>query len=319
MPLDSLLTTVESLRERIDAHGDALRQNEALTRYALIDPLLRELGWDTSDPALVTPEYRSGDGSADYALLHDNRPAIMVEAKKLDTPLRDKVLSQGITYCLTEGTPHFTVTDGRRWEVYETHKPVPIADKLVVSFDLNEQPPAEVCLQALALWRPAVEAAYVVPGHPPIIEPAHSPPGSTQSPPTSAVVTPLVAREHEWHSLAEVTADSGQAPIEVLFPDSESIESRNWRDALEETVRWLTIRGILQASNCPIIGRSPNATRHMVHTQPIHSDGARFRVPAEVNGLWVEKHGRRQAVIAKIKTIIQHVGQDPAQFKVRFD
>ena len=121
MPLESLLALVQTLRERIDTHGDALRQSEALTRYALIDPMLRELGWDTSDPALVTPEYRSGTGSADYALLHDNRPAIMVGAKKLDTPLRDAVLAQGINYCLMEGTPHFSVTDGRRWEVYETH------------------------------------------------------------------------------------------------------------------------------------------------------------------------------------------------------
>ena len=47
MPLESFLALVHKLRERIDAHGDKLRQSEALTRYALIDPLLRELGWDT--------------------------------------------------------------------------------------------------------------------------------------------------------------------------------------------------------------------------------------------------------------------------------
>ena len=36
----------------------ALRQSEMQTRYALIDPLLRELGWDTENPALVRPEYK---------------------------------------------------------------------------------------------------------------------------------------------------------------------------------------------------------------------------------------------------------------------
>ena len=50
MILESLLELVETLKARIDAHGDQLRQSEALTRYALIDPLLRELGWDTEDP-----------------------------------------------------------------------------------------------------------------------------------------------------------------------------------------------------------------------------------------------------------------------------
>ena len=69
MPLESLLELVETLRERIESHRAILSQSEALTRYALIDPLLRELGWDTSDPAMVVPEYSSGTGSADYALL----------------------------------------------------------------------------------------------------------------------------------------------------------------------------------------------------------------------------------------------------------
>ena len=81
MILESLLELVETLKARIDEHGDQLRQSEALTRYALIDPLLRELGWDTEDPGLVIPEYKSGSGSADYALLTRNRPAMMIEAK----------------------------------------------------------------------------------------------------------------------------------------------------------------------------------------------------------------------------------------------
>ena len=32
MPLENLLTLVETLRARVDDHGDALRQNEMLTR-----------------------------------------------------------------------------------------------------------------------------------------------------------------------------------------------------------------------------------------------------------------------------------------------
>ena len=83
MPLESLLELVHTLSDRIDQHGSALRQSEALTRYALIDPLLRELGWDTSDPEMVIPEYRSGNGRADYALMNNSSPAMMVEAKSL--------------------------------------------------------------------------------------------------------------------------------------------------------------------------------------------------------------------------------------------
>ena len=67
MILESLLELVETLKARIDEHGDQLRQSEALTRYALIDPLLRELGWDTEDPDVIRPEYESDQPKADYA------------------------------------------------------------------------------------------------------------------------------------------------------------------------------------------------------------------------------------------------------------
>ena len=49
MPLENLLTRVETLRDRVDDYGPALKKNEMLTRYALIDPLLRTLGWDIED------------------------------------------------------------------------------------------------------------------------------------------------------------------------------------------------------------------------------------------------------------------------------
>jgi predicted type IV restriction endonuclease len=113
MSLESLYEFIGMLRERIQQHAAALRQSEMLTRYALIDPLLRELGWDTEDPNQVRPEYRPGPGAADYALLSGGKPIIMVEAKKLDMPLQDGLM-QSINYCLMDGTAYFAVTDGRR-------------------------------------------------------------------------------------------------------------------------------------------------------------------------------------------------------------
>ena len=117
MILESLLELVETLKARIDTHGDQLRQSEALTRYALIDPLLRELGWDTEDPKLVRPEYplrteyTQSTRFADYALLEgtQDKPAMMVEAKESwevapgsSTIARDQLLSGGwdtILFC----------------------------------------------------------------------------------------------------------------------------------------------------------------------------------------------------------------------------
>ena len=113
MPIESLLGLVGELRGRIGTHGDSLRQSEWLTRYALIDPLLRELGWDTSDLDVVIPEFSvdgAGEGRggivrglvnrwrgdkarAGYALMDasSGKPVILVDAKKLDEPLLDVV------------------------------------------------------------------------------------------------------------------------------------------------------------------------------------------------------------------------------------
>ena len=128
MPIADLLELVVQLKGRIESHGPALRQNEALTRYALIDPLLRALGWDTEDPAVVIPEYAAGKGKkADYALLqmpsetttdnpHPAKAAVIVEAKSLDTPLGDEVVQQGIRY---KRRARNRILRGDRWQALD--------------------------------------------------------------------------------------------------------------------------------------------------------------------------------------------------------
>ena len=318
MILESLLELVKTLRARIDTHGDQLRQSEALTRYALINPLLRELGWDTGDPALVIPEYASGHGKADYALLSDGKPVMMVEAKKLGTQLGPVVI-QVIGYCLMEGTEHFSVTDGQRWQVYETHKTGSIDEKRVVEFDLEDQRAAEVCLKALALWRPSVQTGHVVAAQQSVVTP---PEVSPVPPPPPVTNDPSIPPDdgHEWHPLTQITAATGQKPpVELRFPDGSSAQTEYWYSLTVEAVRWLIGKEILGANNCPIMmGNNPRAIRYVVHTQPVHSNGVRFIRISEVNGLYVEVDGSQPELISRTKYLIGQVGQDPEQFSVRF-
>ena len=201
MSLESLLTLVEKLRKQIDVHGQALRKNEWLTRYALIDPLLRELGWDTGDPALVIPEYNVGDGSAaDYALLSEGKPVMMVEAKSLRTPLQD-ALEQGLRYCLIKRTRYLSITDGGRWEIYyDADKTGDPGKKRLVQFDLKNGPATEVCLKALTLWE-LRESGQVATGQIPVVGPTHNQPDSPESrPPTPQPTPPSL----EWRPLSEL-------------------------------------------------------------------------------------------------------------------
>ena len=327
MPLESLLGLVETLKNRAQTHRDALTASEALTRYALIDPLLRELGWDTADPAMVAPEYRSGSGSADYALLNDGRPAMIVEAKKLGTPLQDSVVAQGINYCLMEGTKHFAVTDGARWDIYETHKPVPIDQKRVAEFDLLNQQPAEVCLKALALWRGSVQADYVASGHNPVtgttneVQPVVAP--TPTNPPPTTQQTAITPTPRSWLPLNGVNPASfnrdSDKPKQIQFPNQSRADIASWAGFLVEAVRWMNREGLLDTSHCPIKASS-RTTRYLVHTQPVHSTGRQFTSPRLIEtSLYLEMDYTITDLIKNTIAIINHVGQDPAQFKVRFD
>ncbi len=313
MPLEGLLTLVERLRERIDAHGPALRGSEALTRYALIDPLLRELGWDTSDPNLMIPEYSSGGGRADYALLSSGKPVMMVEAKSLDSSLQGAV-GQGIQYCLMQGTSYFSVTDGRRWEVYETHRPVPIDEKRVVSFDLNGPSAAEACLQALSLWRSSAISGRVRPGQAPVVGLLDDPPNTqVPQPIVDPVVQPPLDDEPGWKPLSTLEPNPAQPPSEILFPDNARTSIGSWVDVTRATVRWLIENNFLTAAHCPI----QYGTRYVLATSPIHPDGQEMR-HSKIDSLYLNRNYDSRDQVRNSLLIITRASQNPAQFKVRF-
>ncbi|MFA4015983.1 MAG: hypothetical protein RUDDFDWM_001084 [Candidatus Fervidibacterota bacterium] len=75
------MEAIEQVRKQIEPHECELRQNEMLTCYAPIDPILRALGWDTEDPDHVVPEFQTEVGRPDYILCYADL-RIRVEAKK---------------------------------------------------------------------------------------------------------------------------------------------------------------------------------------------------------------------------------------------
>lgn len=308
MPLDDLLALVGTLRARIEAHGPALRASEALTRYALIDPLLRELGWDTSDPAQVVPEYPTSGGRADYSLLADGQPRMMVEAKKLGEPMGNAI-SQGINYCLEKGTLYFTVTDGQRWELYETHKPVPIEQKRNVRFDIAGSP-AEVCLKALALWRPSVLARQVRAAEMPVAARAESTP-MPHSP--NPVVLPPVAATDEWLPLASLTPEGGSKPAEIQFPTDERATAKAWADFMATLVGWLENAGHLSQADAPIQYGKMN----ILATSPIHPNGQPFKQRRQTRLFHINTNYSAPDHIRNARLIVERAGLDPARFRVR--
>jgi len=301
MWLDELADLVRTLRERIEKHGNLLRQNETRTRYALIDPVLEALGWHLRDPSEVIPEYSTGEGRADYALLGkepDPTPVLLVEAKKLGTPLENR-LGQAITYCNEKGVKYFAVTDGERWAVYETFKPVPNPQKLIMSFAMS-MPDSELVMKMLWLWR-----GNFIAGQPalPSEGPASQPPVAPSEPQPAP---PL----RDWVPLDKFQPRLKARPPEAIrFSGSQQRPVARWNELQVRVVEWLVLAGKLNRGDCPV---TTDRGTHLVHTEPTRKNGTRFIEPRRVGNLWVEVSYDAVDHVRQAVNILGARGVDPA-------
>lgn len=300
MPLRELVECIERLRERVGKHEPLLRQNEMWTRYVLIDPLLRALAWDTEDLTQVQPEHQTAGGRADYALLSGGTPRVFIEAKKLGTPLAQGI-DQSINYCLQQGTPYFVVTDGRKWELYETHKLAPLAQKRVVAFDLFQDPAHEVALKALCLWHPNASAPQVTSAGASVVETLGRPPPPPPSQPGKTLATIQVK-------------PNDKPPTRVRFPDGTEKQLQTWKSLLVATAEWLLDTGKLRPEHCPV--QPPDAMRYLVHTVSEHPSGRDFVGRVQIGPLWLETNHSAPYLARLAHFLVQRMGEDPERFLV---
>ncbi len=123
------------------ARYEGMGITEAETRVSLINPMLNALGWRVGDLEQVRQEYRfqSSDNPVDYALMEGGKPSLFVEAKALGKNLGDpKWASQIMGYAIVAGVEWVVLTDGNEYRMYNTHAPVPVAEKLLHEVRVND-------------------------------------------------------------------------------------------------------------------------------------------------------------------------------------
>lgn len=118
----TLQQAVSDIRAKLDKFGDDL-DNEEMTKDVLIRPMIQALGYDSSDPTQVKAEYsvalkRGGRGRADYVIMHNGKPAIVVECKWLGVQLDLRVQRQMRQYAQALGAFAGIVTDGDTYLCY---------------------------------------------------------------------------------------------------------------------------------------------------------------------------------------------------------
>ncbi|MCS6769715.1 MAG: hypothetical protein NZ570_04690, partial [Candidatus Caldarchaeum sp.] len=247
MALEELVEKVACLKRRIEKHGSALQRNETLTRYVLIDPFLRALGWDTEDPGLVLPEVPTQAGRPDYTLLHNGQRIAFVGAKALG---KQEDLLQYVSYCVSQGVRYFIATDGSKWEVYDTLIQKPLEDKRIADWDLSTMEAGEIIRRAFSIMRHAGIG---------------KPPDVIEWPPPKG--TPISEIKHRPGEKMRYSS--------IVFPDGKQYRLERWKDILIESVRWLIETNRLMKP--PIkVGK---VKRYIVNYKPVHEDGRRFGNP----------------------------------------
>ena len=123
------------------------------TRYALIDPIIQALGWDTGAPDECCVEWPRplGGGKVDYALfgnadLYDIvegnlAPTIIVESKRAKTELTVAIIDRQLSkYANCKPRMYRGVavlTNGRQWLLYDMSKWVRFGHKLSAIVDVT--------------------------------------------------------------------------------------------------------------------------------------------------------------------------------------
>ena len=311
MLLDELVTTIEKLKARIERHQTELRKSEALTRYALIDPLLRELGWDTSDPALVMPEYDVDGKRADYALLEGDKVVVFLEAKRLDEPLanhRDQVTN----YANNLGIRYPVLTNGNQWEVYDNTKLVPIAEKRVLNISLTNAPASALALQLLLLWRPNLASGTPVAASEPILASALT---ETLAQTETAInpLPPVPPVSDGWTSLREIQPVNDQPwrPSAIRLPDGIEKEINLWWHVPREVSEYLVRIGKLTRDKCPI---KEGHRVDIVHSQPQPSKVGKYdHLHRLSNGLFIGKAIQGSGLVRNAKFLLKFFSEDEGE------
>lgn len=303
--LDDLVSVIETLQQRIATHRQSLQQNETRTRTALIDPLLTALGWDVSDPAMVTPEYNVSGKRADYALLGGNGPTVFLEAKKLDEPLGNH-RSQIVAYASELGIKFPALTNGNEWEVYDNSKLVPIDQRRILNLSISNTPSHESALQLLLLWRPNVASEQPTAASEPIFD------AETATDPETTQVDNHSANLSGWVTLSEYNLPGGAShPAAIRFHDGTEKPINQWYETLTHTAEWLFVNGRLNSDNTPVVNGPGH--RYIISTGTVHPTGEAFAKPVRVNGtpFWVNINLNAAQVRRYASVLLEHCGMDP--------
>lgn len=317
--VEPIASEIANLSSRITQNRSAVSASEAATRIQLIEPLMRVLGWDASDPNLVTPEYSVGKGRVDYALMQNREPIVLIEAKKHGTKLTTDTLFQAFSYVEDVSVKFVVISNGDDWEVYRT----PIFNREPVArFTVTDDSAHATALEAAQLSRQMLtetaigfsgrQTRYEVPaGADTNVGPELRDDSTKREQPVSqGEQKRSVSRA--WSSLDEVTHQKDAPPPCLLrFPDGCEIAISAWRQLWIQVAEWVVQREPRMEA-CKF-----GDPKHMaIKSNDEDFWGKGYRLS---NGLWIEGGLRPDNVLKTSCALLRYFDIDPSTVLVKFD
>ena len=302
-----------------------LAGNETRTRNALIDPVLRSLEWDVSNPSQVTTEYELPSGRVDYALLdQDGNVAIIVEAKKLGEDLT-KHRGQLARYAY-ESRPTFAIlTDGDVWEI---HKIQALENKFefhhIGTYPLSEINPLQSARKLFVLWREDFEPEQILIGAEKIVRPSLQPPRDTESfgpEGDNNPDPPIMPPTNDWISFPDLLdTDKSKKPLRIRFRDGKTVEiaRTSWAQVRFEAMQWLSDQGLIDEAALPLA----TAGGYTLASQnSLRRDGSNMLRPEKLRkaAIYVDLHHSAKDAIQRSLEAYTMLGEDPGLVHVQLD
>lgn len=310
-----LAATLRDVRDRIENNRSTYSGNETNTRNGLINPVLERLGWDVTDPDLVSAEYPMGGGKVDYVLKAGDDPIAVIEAKNLGSRLGADVTAQVLNYISDDRTVKYAIaTNGDHWQMQIRGE-----RKLAVDLILTERQEYETALVLMKISRDVSVSTSN---------------GANRDSDTSAGGGPKSDPRDRcsqqrrrssdldvcgnWKRIDDRSIDAQlQKPKIIRFSDGTEINVANWREVYISLANWMIRAGWITTANIPV-KLSGSRTRCAVNTELKHPGGQPFWDGRELeNGLFLELDtGSVTRDLSYAVKLISAVGMEPDAIEV---
>lgn len=279
-PLSALCETLKLVKSSATSYREQLQKNEAVTRAVLIDPVLRALGWEVANPAMVEVERPVAAGGKtgflDY-FLNAEKP-IVIEAKKLDEPLGTHFV-QLVSYAFTLGVETVFITDGLKWSYYTNMTPSNQAPTRTIDLGLLAE---SELTKAAAFFVETLDAALFAPEPQKVEDVLQEKIDGLERKllDMDRIVQSLVngipvvieqtpePSQQPWLVLGDSWDAKRKKPAKLRMPNGHVIDVRSWTQVLMEACKFCLMENQSLLQQLPIADRTGRATKLVSTTRP---------------------------------------------------